>query len=108
MKDTTPSSDSNRMFAALCRLSDTPVSWYSSGPSQKYLLRQIKSMDSIMKKSRRHCPGIEHDDNLGDRNNLDVCLLMLYGHILFTSTSYTHSLSKYRDNIVLSLSTIEY
>jgi len=42
-------------------------------------------------------------------NDLDVALLMLYGHILFTGMSYTYALSKAsrcslgNDNICLSV-----
>lgn len=91
-------SDSYRMFAALCRLCQSPASWYNSGPAQKYILRQIKIIDAS------HFATTQTDRSnevvVGDRTGtaeakqLDICLLMLYGHILFTSTSYTFALSK--------------
>lgn len=77
-------SDSYRMFALLSSLCQSPTSWYTSGPAQKYILRQIKALDTV-----------SEDTNSGD-TTLDVCLLMLYGHILFTSTSYTYALSSSR------------
>ncbi|KYK54539.1 Transcription factor tau subunit sfc4 [Drechmeria coniospora] len=89
--------DSYRMFALLSRLCQSPVSWYTSGPAQKFILRQIKAIDA------RHDGAMmqlwEHgraDGGVGDSDlpttSIDVCLLMLYGHILFTSTSYAYSL----------------
>lgn len=88
-------SDSYRMFAALCRLCQSPASWYNSGPAQKYILRQIKIIDA----SHLSTGPLERQQHGGatgqvETKQLDVCLLMLYGHILFTSTSYTFALSK--------------
>ncbi|KEY67273.1 hypothetical protein S7711_04526, partial [Stachybotrys chartarum IBT 7711] len=79
-------SDSYRMFALLSYLCQSPVSWYTSGPAQKYILRQIKAVDSSHPEAVMRGTSGEHE------RRLDVCLLMLYGHILFTSTSYTHAL----------------
>lgn len=74
--------DSYRMFALLSRLCQSPISWYTSGPAQKFILRQIKALDA------------SHDGAASSASdiNVDMCLLMLYGHILFTSTSYAYSL----------------
>lgn len=87
-------SDSYRMFALLSSLCQSPISWYTSGPAQKYILRQIKALDVDQVKAL----ALNTDDaevlntvNSSDVD-LDVCLLMLYGHILFTSTSYTYAL----------------
>ncbi|RDA82381.1 hypothetical protein CP532_5330 [Ophiocordyceps camponoti-leonardi (nom. inval.)] len=77
--------DSYRMFALLSRLIQSPVAWYTSGPAQKFVLRQIKALDASQSHQRRHL----------SKSNVDTCLLMLYGHILFTSTSYAYSLSKF-------------
>ncbi|KAJ3534831.1 hypothetical protein NM208_g7384 [Fusarium decemcellulare] len=80
-------SDSYRMFAMLSNLCQSPVSWYTSGPAQKYLLRQIKAMDDA------YTEGTSKSISTGDTEPaLDACVLMLYGHILFTSTSYTYAL----------------
>ncbi|PSR75307.1 hypothetical protein BD289DRAFT_197730 [Coniella lustricola] len=122
--------DSYRVFSALCRMCQSPVSWYASGPAQKYILRQIKAMDAMLlpagladKSNRPH--GEDNNNNNNNNNNnsnndcsssmavtgagdqqqqqqqqqpshhtsLDVTLLMLYGHILLTSTSYTYALN---------------
>lgn len=86
-------SDSHRMFALLSTLCQSPISWYTSGPAQKFILRQIKAIDSAHLGGTGAQNGNE-SVNVADPVdvNLDVCLLMLYGHILFTSTSYTFAL----------------
>ncbi|KAK0736921.1 hypothetical protein B0T21DRAFT_347348 [Apiosordaria backusii] len=91
MRDYRPGTDSYRMFSAMCRVCQTPVSWYTSGPAQKFILRQIKTMDNIVMRQQQQSPsqGGGQDDSIG----LDVCLLTIYGHILFTTTSYTYALS---------------
>lgn len=80
MRDYRPGTDAYRMFAAMCRVCQTPVSWYTSGPAQKFILRQIKTMDNIHTRTRGEI-------------GLDVCLLTIYGHILFSTTSYVYALS---------------
>ena len=86
MRDYMPGTDSYRMFSAMCRVCQTPVSWYTSGPAQKFILRQIKTMDSIVMKK-------QEENNAAKDISLDVALLTIYGHILFTTTSYTYALS---------------
>ncbi|KAL2271568.1 hypothetical protein VTJ83DRAFT_939 [Remersonia thermophila] len=107
MRDYMPGTDSYRMFSALCRVCQTPVSWYTSGPAQKFILRQIKTMDNIVMRSQQEgganamAPptnaAAAGQENGGSKNNnaiaLDVALLTIYGHILFTTTSYTYALS---------------
>ncbi|KAJ4304323.1 transcription factor TFIIIC subunit tfc4 [Collariella sp. IMI 366227] len=90
MRDYMPGTDSYRMFSAMCRVCQTPVSWYTSGPAQKFILRQVKTMDNIV--MRR---AAESNANTQDTSPiaLDVALLTIYGHILFTTTSYTYALS---------------
>ena len=78
MRDHALSSDSFRLFSLLCRLCQSSISWYSSGPAQKFVLRQIKAMDAAVM--------------AGKDAKLDVGPLMLYGHILFTSTSYVYAI----------------
>lgn len=103
MKDYQFTTDSYRMFAAMTRVCHSPVSWYSSGPTQKYMLRQIKAMDySLVDDSQRKKYFSERGSySARDKNghpvindDLDVALLMLYGHILFSSTSYLYALSR--------------
>ncbi|POS76573.1 hypothetical protein DHEL01_v205031 [Diaporthe helianthi] len=101
MRSNPAATDSYRVFSALCRVCQSPVSWYASGPAQKYILRQIKAMDrtllpnevaeSTMGTWDRALP---REEGQGPRHEaLDVSLLMLYGHILLTSTSYTYALN---------------
>lgn len=113
--------DSYRVFSALCRMCQSPVSWYASGPAQKYILRQIKAMDrallpaELAEKVMAAAPAWDKEfpSNSGGGDAagsgaqqqlqqqqqqprytaLDVTLLMLYGHILLTSTSYTYALN---------------
>ncbi|KAK1992952.1 RNA polymerase III transcription factor tfiiic [Colletotrichum falcatum] len=97
MKVRQKDSDSYRMFAALCRLCQSPASWYNSGPAQKYILRQIKIIDashfSASHADRDHEAAAGYRTETTETKQLDICLLMLYGHILFTSTSYTFALN---------------
>lgn len=83
--------DSYRMFAAMCRVCQSPVSWYSSGPAQKFMLRQIKRMDQLLTDPERE--DVEGGTKGARPKGLDVCLLMIYGQILFASTSYTYALN---------------
>lgn len=94
--------DSYRMYAAIARLCQSPVSWYCSGPEQKYMLRQVKAMDfNLVDKTRRQKgyaekAGYTSQDKNGKpilNDDMDVALLMLYGHILYSGTSYAYSLS---------------
>lgn len=87
-------SDSYRLFGLLSKLCQSPVSWYTSGPAQKYILRQIKGIDADFMVSNA---GVDFSDLRQNRTRdykMDVCLLMLYGHILFTSTSYTYAIGE--------------
>ncbi|GAB0138618.1 hypothetical protein EsDP_00006844 [Epichloe bromicola] len=86
-------SDSFRMYALVSLLCQSPVSWYTSGPAQKYILRQIKAIDASHETAvlrRGDNEENERTDSVG--LDIDICLLMLYGHILFTSTSYSYAL----------------
>ena len=105
--------DGYRLFSALNRLCDTTNAWYNCGPSQKYVLRQLKAMDfSFVGEDRKRslfqqrasyttkdCEGspIQAED-------LDVALLMLYGHILFAGRSYAYSVSMLKTSLLWSRS----
>ncbi|KAK4456099.1 transcription factor tau subunit sfc4 [Podospora aff. communis PSN243] len=98
MRDYMPGTDSYRMFAAMCRVCQTPVSWYTSGPAQKFILRQIKTMDNIQLKGPNQTgsdnPEGQQLQKLSPQEiGLDICLLTIYGHILFSTTSYVYALS---------------
>lgn len=102
MKDYQFTTDTYRMFAALNRLCQSPISWYSSGPTQKYILRQIKAMDYglVNEDARRKYFSEKGSYSAQDESGrlivnkeMDVALLMVYGHILYTGTSYTYALN---------------
>ena len=88
-------SDSSRMFALLSCLCQSPISWYTAGPTQKFVLRQIKAIDLAQAAAAQETGSHETTLNAVSASDVefDVCLLMLYGHILFSSTSYTYALS---------------
>ncbi len=94
--------DSYRLFGALARAIQSPVSWYSSGPSQKYILRQIKCMDLAlvdeefrgkMSSEKGTYSVFAEDGSAIENKDMDICLIMLYGHILFTGQSYAFALN---------------
>ncbi|KAK5629734.1 hypothetical protein RRF57_005449 [Xylaria bambusicola] len=97
MRDRQFDSDPFRMFAALCRLCPSPASWYASGPVQKYMLRQIKLMDRALVSGGGEDSDEEESKANGGRvypsKELDITLLVLYGHILFVSNSFTYALN---------------
>ncbi|KAH0490273.1 hypothetical protein TgHK011_001750 [Trichoderma gracile] len=107
-------SDSSRMFALLSKLCQSPVSWYTSGPAQKFILRQIKAIDMTYEAANKSLSGtstLDQDGAATEKLNMDICLLMLYGHILFTSTSYTYAIGYFlrawaldRENPMVNLS----
>jgi general transcription factor 3C polypeptide 3 (transcription factor C subunit 4) len=92
------------MFAALARLCQSPISWYSSGPTQKYMLRQIKAMDYALVDSEwqktyfTEKGSYSAQDESGNpiiNDDMDIAMLMLYGHILYSGTSYAYALSMF-------------
>jgi general transcription factor 3C polypeptide 3 (transcription factor C subunit 4) len=104
MKEYQFTTDSYRLFAAISRVCQSPVSWYSSGPSQKFILRQIKAMDfGLVDKEQQELHYTDRGsystkDQSGNplvNDDMDIELLMLYGHILYTGTSYNYALSEF-------------
>lgn len=101
--------DTYCLFSALNRLCDSENSWYNCGPSQKYVLRQIKAVDfSLVGAGRRKplwqekAPYTTKDSN-GTQlqpENMDVALLMLYGHILYAGKSYSYAISELASSIL--------
>lgn len=94
--------DGYRLFSALNRLCDAPNSWYNCGPSQKYVLRQLKAMDfSLIGKApdqsffqeKASYSTKDKDGKPIKANDLDIGLLVLYGHILYVGKSYSYSIS---------------
>lgn len=91
------------MFTAVSRMVHSPVSWYSSGPSQKFILRQIKAMDYVFAdedsrvkyfNERGSYSAVDENGQLIINDDLDIALLMSYGHILYAASSYIYAMSK--------------
>ena len=102
MKEYQFCTDAYRLFAAFHRVCHCPVSWYNSGPSQKYILRQIKAMDYslVSEEYRQKHFGEKASYTARDEHgrpiindDMDVALLMLYGHMLYVGTSYANAFS---------------
>ena len=102
MKEYQFTTDVYRLYAALNRVCQTPTSWYNSGPSQKFILRQVKAMDySLVSEEFRSkhyaergsytAKGLDGEPFINDE--MDVALLMLYGHVLYAGTSYSNAFS---------------
>ena len=101
-----------RLFAALNRLYHGESSWYSAGPTQKFVLRAIKAIDfallrpdqrarfpftSLERSSYRHLAGNAAlpPGAPGRIDTLDPALLTIYGNILATSGAYQNALNYY-------------
>ncbi|KAI9668670.1 MAG: transcription factor TFIIIC subunit tfc4 [Trizodia sp. TS-e1964] len=102
MKEYQFTTDTYRLYSALNRLCKTPVLWYNSPPSQKFILRQIKAMDFALVSETERKKRFEEkasytakdkDGNPVVNTEMDVALLMLYGHILYSGTSYAFALN---------------
>lgn len=95
--------DGYRFFSALNRLCDSENPWFNCGPSQKYILRQLKAVDSSLigeatsKNLFQGRASYTTKDSNGDpirADDMDVALLMLYGHVLYAGKSYANAVSK--------------
>ena len=95
--------DGYRFFSALNRLCDSENSWFNCGPSQKYILRQLKAVDFSLtgKATSKHLSQERASYTTKDSNgnpiradDMDVALLMLYGHVLYAGKSYANAVSK--------------
>lgn len=96
--------DSYRLFAALNRLCESDNSWYNCGPSQKYILRQLKAVDfsfvgdahrKSLFQERASYTTKDSNGNPVHAEEMDVALLMLYGHILYAGKSYAYAVSTF-------------
>ena len=92
MRERPYTTDCYRLFSTMCRLCRAPSMWFSSSPAQKYILRQIRSRDEIVKQEARDAG----KDESTAVERLDTCLLIVYGHILFASMSYHFALNYYQ------------
>jgi len=89
MKDYQFTTDAYRFFTAVSAMCHSPLSWYMGGPSKKYIRRQIIQMDQLVNSSTG--PDGEFTDE-----SLDIPLMMLYGHIMYSSESYDLALDYFR------------
>ena len=105
-------SDTYRLFSALNRLCDSKNQWFNSSPTQKYVLRQLKAVDSGLAKHNSNSPFLQgyntHSAKEGKEDSIEVLdmnvsLLMLYGHILYAGKSFSYAISK--SFIVFTIST---
>ncbi|KAK7990955.1 RNA polymerase III transcription factor tfiiic [Apiospora arundinis] len=88
------STDGYRIYAAICRLCASTEGWYSDSRVQKFTLRQIKMMDTALLPPERRDKTLEGVDfKTYPGKELDATLLMMYGHILFVSNSFTYALN---------------
>ena len=94
--------DGYRLHAALNRLCQGSNSWYNSGPSQKFVLRQVKAMDYALVGDECRAQHFAEKASYTTRDaqggpivneDMDIALLMLYGHMLYSGTSYSFALS---------------
>ncbi|KAL8797603.1 MAG: hypothetical protein Q9182_007190 [Xanthomendoza sp. 2 TL-2023] len=94
--------DGYRLYSALNRLCDGSNAWYNCGPSQKYILRQLKAMDHSLVGQGQHNKWFQesasyttrdHEDNAIKAGEMDLALVMLYGYILYLGRSYSSALN---------------
>ncbi|ORY69818.1 uncharacterized protein BCR38DRAFT_405494 [Pseudomassariella vexata] len=106
-------SDAFRMYAALCRLCASSATWYADTRVQKFTLRQIKIMDAkLLREENKPDRSLdEYEAKHYPHDQLHVPLLMLYGHILFISNSFTYALNYFirahasdPDNLMINIS----
>lgn len=105
MKEFQFTTDAYRFHAALNRLCGSPNTWYNSGPSQKFILRQIKAMDySLVSEGQRvkhfaekaSYTARDSEGHLVVNDDMDVALLTLYGHMLYAGANYAFALSMWK------------
>ncbi|KAI5285945.1 transcription factor TFIIIC subunit tfc4 [Ascosphaera aggregata] len=103
--------DTYRLFATLSRSCGDPrKSLFHSSPSMKFMLRQIKAIDYTLPNDpfnltqvRRTRESVfqeraalttkDAEGKLIAAENMDVAILLIYGHILYAGTSYTNALN---------------
>ncbi|EEP81788.1 conserved hypothetical protein [Uncinocarpus reesii 1704] len=101
--------DAYRLFATLSRLCGDPrKSLFHSSPSMKFILRQVKAIDYSLVEGPSadtshprptffaERPSLTTKDEAGNpipAEDMDVALLVLYGHILYAGNSFTNALN---------------
>ncbi|KAK9768701.1 transcription factor TFIIIC subunit tfc4, variant 4 [Basidiobolus ranarum] len=108
--------NSYKMYSAAMSSGTSATSVYASANSQKYFLRQIKTMDFSVDNSRSSQPNnqsniapieqtVEQKENTKDNltiNKRNPLLLTLYGHILHCARSYVPAIGYYTRAYTLS------
>jgi general transcription factor 3C polypeptide 3 (transcription factor C subunit 4) len=93
------------LFVGALTMSRNGMEVFHNNANQKFLLRQIKIMDeSIDGKKRVNAASLTNIDDQGKEfkpDQLDMSLLMLYGHILASGKSYISALSAYPSNCIV-------
>lgn len=100
--------DTYRLFVALCRICGDPqTSLFHSSPSMKFILRQVKAIDFTLPRDpstsnhprdsifqeRASLTTKDDSGNFIPAQEMDVALLVLYGHILYAGDSFTNALN---------------
>ncbi|KAF7712462.1 Uncharacterized protein PECH_004325 [Penicillium ucsense] len=100
--------DTYRLFSMLSHLAGNPrKSLFNSSPSMKFMLRQIKAMDFTLPdadgkpkpprqsvwRERAALSTKDEDGNSVPAYELDIALLVLYGHILYSGNSFYPALN---------------
>jgi general transcription factor 3C polypeptide 3 (transcription factor C subunit 4) len=96
---TQPVRHQSLIYAILARLHahKNPTSWYNAGPNQKYILRQIKQMDTHLSATISSLPptvsSATREATIA--STFDLPLVLMYGHVLSTASSHTNALAYY-------------
>jgi general transcription factor 3C polypeptide 3 (transcription factor C subunit 4) len=101
MRENQFSTDAYRLYAAINRLCKTPNSFYNADHNQKYLARQIRATDhalsgSALKARSVGAASYTSRDEAGNPiipTEMNVQLVMLYGHVLYCTGSYAYAIN---------------
>ncbi|KAL7270567.1 transcription factor TFIIIC subunit tfc4 [Rhizina undulata] len=92
-------SEAYSLFIASMTMSKNGLEVFHNNANQKYLLRQIKAMDQsitgISRVGAANLTNVDDEGNAYKPKDIDVGLLMLYGHILASGRSYISALNYY-------------
>ena len=88
MKQDQFATDAYRIFGTFNRNGSAHDAAFARGSIQKFLMRQVKLMDTCIKRLSQHPSGKNELRNSG----ADTALLMMYGHMLYTAGSYKNAI----------------
>jgi general transcription factor 3C polypeptide 3 (transcription factor C subunit 4) len=103
MKEHQFTTDSYRIFTAMVRMSNSPILFFPNDTTRKFIQRQIKLMDDALFEKQRCDGSFGQDEPNGIKgkydhraidSEMDIALLMLYGHVLFANQSQLLAISK--------------